>query len=93
MALSLACVVWNDAHGDSTMFDEHDVDHKPYRFTSVGFLVRSDDVGVSLAGEVGEDGRFRDHVFIPRAMVVQEWTIGPLRKPRKPRKTPSEVLT
>lgn len=75
------------------MFAAHEVEHRPYRFTSIGFLVRSDDTGVSLARDVGEDGLFRDHEFVPRAMVVQEWTIGPLRKPRKPRKTPSEVLT
>ena len=78
----LACVVWDDAHGNSVMFDNNDVEHKPYRFSSIGFLVRSDGVGVSLAGEVGEDGRYRDHVFIPRAMVVEEWVIGPLKKKR-----------
>ncbi len=79
----LACVVWDDAHGDSVMFDRNDVDHKPYRFTDVGFLVRTDEVGVSLAGEIGEDGRFRDHVFIPRAMVIEEYSLGELKKPRK----------
>lgn len=84
-ALPLICVVWDDAHGDSVMFDEHDVQHKPYRFTSVGFLVRSDEVGISIAGEIGEDGRLRDHAFIPRAMVVTEWLIGPLRQPRRQR--------
>lgn len=83
--INLICVIWDDAHGDSVMFDEQDVCHKPYRFTSVGFLVRSDEVGISIAGEIGEDGRFRDHAFIPRAMVVTEWLIGPLRQPRKPR--------
>jgi hypothetical protein len=65
------------------MFDSKDVDHKPYRFTSVGFLVRSDEIGISLAGEIGEDGRYRDHTFIPRVMVVDEWVIGPLTKPRR----------
>ena len=79
----LACVIWNDAHGNSAMFDIIDVDHKPYRFTSVGFLVRTDEVGVSLAGEIGEDGKFRDHVFVPRQMIIKEWVIGPLRTPRK----------
>lgn len=85
---SLAAVTWMDAHGSSEMFDEKDVDHKPYQFTSVGFLVRTDAIGVSLAGEIGEDGKFRDHVFIPRLMVVKEWLIGPLRHPRKPPKDP-----
>lgn len=82
----MAAVIWDDAHGSHTDFDDKDVEHKPYRFTSVGFLVRSDAIGVSLAGEIGEDGRYRDHVFISRAMIVKEWVIGPLRTPRKPRK-------
>ena len=94
MKTVLACVIWDDAHGDQSMFDEISMDHKPYRFTSVGFLIRSDVVGVSLAREIGEDGKFRDHEFIPRAMVVEEWVIGPLKKPRvrRPSRAP-EVQT
>ena len=83
---TLACVIWDDAHGSTVSFDEIEMEHKPYRFTSVGFLVRSNEIGVSLAGEIGEDGRYRDHEFIPRPMVVKEWIIGPLRAPR-PRKS------
>ncbi len=82
---SIACVVWDDAHSTSVLFEPHEAEHKPYRFTSLGFLIRSDAVGVSLAGEIGEDGRFRDHTFIPRAMVREEWIIGPLRRPRRRR--------
>lgn len=78
-------VIWDDAHGSTAMFDAAEVEHKPYRFTSIGFLIRSDEVGVSLAGEVGDDGRYRDHEFVPRAMVVTEWSVGPLR-PKKERK-------
>lgn len=88
MTLTLAAVVWNDAHGSSDSFEPHEVAHQPYRFTSVGFLIRSDEIGVSLAGEVGEDGRYRDHVFVPRAMIVKEWVIGPLRKPRRRKEPP-----
>jgi hypothetical protein len=76
-------VIWADAHGDTVMFDEKDVDHKPYTFTSIGLLIRTDDVGVSLAREQGEDGRYRDHEFIPRAMVIDEWSDGLLKKPKK----------
>lgn len=80
---TIICVVWNDAHGDTAMFDASDVCHKAYQFTSIGFLVRSDEIGVSMAREIGEDGRYRDHGFIPRAMVVDEWIVGQLTKPRK----------
>ena len=79
----LACVIWNDAHGSDGTLAEHEIEHKPYRFTAVGFLVKSDSEGVSLAFERGEDGRWRDVSFIPRLMVIEEWIIGPLRKPRK----------
>ena len=84
----IACVVWDDAHGNQSMFTDADVEHRPYRFSSVGFLVRSDEIGISLAREVGEDGAFRDHEFIPRIMVIDEWVIGPLKKPRARRQSP-----
>lgn len=81
--MELYVVVWDDAHGDSSMFDHTNLEHKPYRFTSVGILVKSDAAGVSLAREEGEDGRWRDHEFIPRAMIVDEWSQGIVRKKRK----------
>lgn len=83
MKPKLACVIWDDAHGSDGTLAEHEIEHKAYQFTAVGFLVKSDDVGVSLAFEMGEDNRFRDVSFIPRKMVIEEWVIGPLRKPRK----------
>lgn len=78
-------VVWLDAHGsDGTIF-AHEVDHKPYTFTTVGYLIRSDEIGVSIASERGEDGKFRDITFIPRLMVVKEFPISPkTRKKRSP---------
>ena len=76
----LVAVEWDDAHGSTTMFSEQDMEHRPYRFISVGILIRSDAVGVSLAREIGDDGAYREHGFIPRAMVVQEWSLGPLKK-------------
>lgn len=85
-------VTWLDAHGDSIMFTEEDMEHKPYKFISIGLLVRSDDVGVSLAREIGEDGRFRDHEFIPRKMIVDEYELGYLRKPRKRKSTQADKI-
>lgn len=73
-------VEWDDAHGGTREFVETEMEHKAYRFITGGILIRSDEVGVSLARELGEDGRYRDHAFIPRQMVVREWTIGPLTK-------------
>jgi hypothetical protein len=73
--------VWNDAHGSDGTISVHEIDHKPYVYTTVGFLLRSDEIGVSIASEMGEDGKFRDITFIPRAMVVKEFPISPKRKP------------
>lgn len=65
------------------MVAEHEIEHKPYVFTTVGFFIRSDDVGVSIASELGEDGRFRGHTFIPRLMVIEEHAQGEVRLRRK----------
>ena len=81
---------WNDAHGSSGTISDHEIEHKPYVYTTVGLKVRSDEVGVSIAFEQGEDGRWRDITFIPRLMVIDEYSLGRLRrpKPRKPRIKP-----
>lgn len=76
----LTAVVWDDAHGSDGTLAVHEVDHCPYRFTSVGILLKSDEVGVSIAAELGQDGKFRDITFIPRAMIVEEYSLGNLRK-------------
>lgn len=77
---------WNDAHGSSGTIATHEIEHKPYEYTTVGFLVRTDEVGVSIAFEQGEDGRWRDVTFIPRLMVIEEYSIGDHER-RKPRAT------
>lgn len=74
---------WNDAHGSDGTISAHEVDHKPYVYTTVGFLVRSDDIGVSIASEQSEDGKFRDITFIPRNMVIKEFPISPKRRVKK----------
>ena len=75
--------VWADAHGSDGTLQAHEVDHKPYVYTTVGFLVRTDAIGVSIAFELGEDGKFRDITFVPRAIVMDEWSLGRLRRPRR----------
>lgn len=79
----LIIIEWDDAHGNDAMFNDTDVDHRPLRFTTVGFLIKSDEIGVSLAMDYG-DGKYRDHRFIPRAMVVSEQPIkGPVKRRKK----------
>ena len=74
---------WADAHGSDGTLAAHEIDHKPYIYTTVGYLVKTDNIGVSIAFEQGEDGKYRDITFVPRAVVIEEFSLGPLRKPRK----------
>jgi hypothetical protein len=83
----LSIVVWHDAHA---IIDQHSIDealqrHRPFVIQTVGYVLRSDEVGVLVAGEWlpsdGEDPEaFRNITFIPRGMVVTE-TAQP--RPRK----------
>lgn len=83
-------VVWNDAHGDTVMFNPESMDHKPYKFTTLGYLIKTDEVGVSMAHDVGQDGMLRDHIFIPRLMVVSERHI---KEPKiRAKKKPTEIV-
>jgi hypothetical protein len=82
---------WNDAHGSSGTLADHEVEHKPYVYTTVGFKVRSDEIGVSISFEQGEDGRWRDVTFVPRAMVIEEYSLGELKRPRARRKAVRHV--
>lgn len=79
-------VEWEDAHGSDGTISAHEIDHRPYVFTTVGFLVRSDEVGVSVASEQGQDGKFRDITFVPRKMVLREFAIDPKPKKKKEKK-------
>ena len=65
-------VTWNDAHeqgGDVATVAE--INHAPDMQHTVGFLLRSDRVGITLASERCEGGGWRTTNFIPRAMVVR----------------------
>jgi len=86
MSIELYAVTWGDAHGSDGTLQVHEVDHKPYVYTTVGFLVKTDEIGVSIAFERTEDGKYREISFIPRAIVLDEFSLGPLRKPRRRKK-------
>lgn len=83
-------VVWNDAHGSLDEVTESDIDgrHRPHVIHTYGYIVRSDDVGISIAPEWlpaidGADESYRGVTFIPRAMIIEE---RPRRRKRKERK-------
>jgi hypothetical protein len=84
-------VVWDDAHGSATTdVTIEDLDHKPIVMTTVGWLLRQDERGISVANERCEEGGktvYRGHTFIPRAM-VRSATPMVLVRPRKKRSSP-----
>jgi len=83
-------VEWEDAHYNTDEVEAHETVHRPWIYTSVGVLVKSDDVGVTLSMDQGEDGKFRGRTFILRKLIVREWEIGPVKpkQRRKKKKTP-----
>jgi hypothetical protein len=78
MKKRLSVVIWDDAH---STIDELDADgiragHRPNTVHTYGYIVVSDEKGVSIAGEwlpatQGED-TYRNITFILRSMVRQE---------------------
>lgn len=89
--VTIVSVRWLDAHtlgNEEVSPDEIDERaHKPCPTTSYGFLIRSDEKGVTLATDVQEwkEGPvYRNVNHIPRCMVVheetREWTEKPRRK-------------
>jgi len=84
MSLELVIVEWNDAWGDEepVSLDSVDAVHKPLVVRTIGWLLKSDDAGVSLANEC-YDNSYRGRSFIPKAM-IKSVTPYKLVKPRKP---------
>ena len=77
--LPLVAVLWNDAHGTAAVpVDEGTVHehHKPVQLVTIGWPLRWDEEGISLANEIDEDGEYRGHTFILRSMVADIWRVS-----------------
>lgn len=90
-------VVWNDAHAslEEVAADEVAGRHKPSVIHTYGYIVRSDEVGVSIAAEWlpaenGGDETFRGVTFIPRGMVIEEHKA---RQPRRPKESTNKTVS
>lgn len=44
--------------------------HQPLAIETVGWMLKNDLVGVTIAGECCGDGDYRNVTFVPRAMVT-----------------------
>lgn len=86
--MQLVEVTWLDAWQDTDNFaSAHAISmtHKPLVVKTLGWLIKDDEVGISLANErnSGEDGEaYRGRTFILRGM-IQSVTPYNLAKPRK----------
>jgi hypothetical protein len=83
----LVQVQWWDANtGTDDVVDEDNLAgyHKPTLVTTIGWLMRQDDVGITLCNE-HYDKSFRGRTFIPAAMVLPNG-VQPYKSPPHPRK-------
>lgn len=71
-APTLALVVWNDASGSAedpvTLDSVHEV-HKPMQVTTLGWVLKDDDIGITLVNEF-YSGVYRGRTTILRGMIV-----------------------
>jgi hypothetical protein len=82
--LPLVLVIWNDANtgGDDAVTTENlESYHKPTVVHTLGWLLKSDDKGVTLVNEY-YDSTYRGRTFIYRPMII---SVQPykLSKPRR----------
>jgi hypothetical protein len=81
--LPLVLVTWNDANvgGDDVVTEDNVKNfHKPTIIHTLGWLVRSDDVGLTVVNEYYDDA-FRGRTFVPAGMVI-DVQVYKLAKPR-----------
>jgi hypothetical protein len=86
MDLPLVLVTWNDANvgtDDVVSLDNVASFHKPTVVSTLGWLLKADDEGVTIVNEF-YDGYYRGRTFIYRPMII---SITPynLTKRRRPR--------
>lgn len=90
----LVSLSWNDAHSPastevvnaSNLADTHGT----LLITTVGWELRHDDTGVTLASEFCGDGDFRGVTFVPKALVAERVELRAV-KPRATRKVLPET--
>jgi hypothetical protein len=87
-------VIWNDAWGTVNVDVTVDaVPHAPKVMTTRGWLLKEDEIGVSVATEKStEDGidHYRGHTFIPKGM-VSSLSDYPAKRKKGPRRLPEST--
>jgi len=82
VSLQPVIVTWMDAWGEDVQRETENLEHHPVETVSVGFLVREDEVGASIAMDTYTDtlSEVRNTAFIPRGMIRK---ITYLHQPRQ----------
>ncbi len=64
-------VVWADAWGEDKQVETAVVDHHPVMTQTIGFLVKADEVGITVSMDSYPDTpeEVRNTAFIPRGMI------------------------
>ncbi len=97
MSKPLVIVKWNDAHaGGHEQYDIASVPHAPMVIQTIGWLLREDEAGISVASELLDSGNYRSYTFVPKGMVVSVTTVNsPTQSKRRVRqvKPPVEAQT
>lgn len=65
--MKLVVVTWDDAQASGGWTGAADVAHHPDRITSAGWLIRRDEVGVTICQSHNGEGRIADTLFVPAA--------------------------
>ena len=78
---------WCDAGAEVSIKDIKDT-HKPHLIETIGWLLLSDEEGVSIANEKTDPYTYRGRTFVLRGMVV---SLVPYRQPRQRKPKPPAV--
>lgn len=63
-------VVWIDAHGgDEGWGSPEELDHHPYEVSTIGFLHKSDEVGVTVVMSMSDE-QIGGYVFVPKVNIL-----------------------
>lgn len=77
---------WADAHciSGASELSETELPHAAAMYTLYGFVLRRDDVGITVAAEISDNNTYRGISFVPAGMIesVVEYKLT-VKKPKK----------
>lgn len=74
--MKLVMVSWDDAQAAGGWTDSGHIEHGPDRISSVGWLVRRDEIGVTICQSSNNEGKIADTLFVPAVLVRKVKVLG-----------------